>query len=74
MSTAELAELTKGLTPEQLAASETQNHDAEFYTISSVFTALATIAVIMRVSSRHMKKVAVGVDDILVVIALVCLY
>ncbi|KAL9105821.1 MAG: hypothetical protein Q9227_009077 [Pyrenula ochraceoflavens] len=62
-----LASLTAGLTPAQLAALSDQNHDAEVYTVASIFSALAVIAVLIRVTSRHMKKVAFGLDDGLIV-------
>ena len=72
MSSADvIKKLTAGMTPAQLAASKDENHDVEVYTVAIVFSALATLAVIMRVGSRHMKKVAFGVDDALVLIALV---
>ena len=67
-----LASLTKGFTPEQLLMMKDQNHDAEVYTVSVIFSVLAILAVAVRVSSRHMKSVAFGIDDALVVIAMVC--
>lgn len=66
-----LATLTAGLTPEQLFALQNENHDVEVYTCAAVFSALAILAVIMRVTSRHMKKVAFGVDDVLILLAMV---
>lgn len=68
---ASAASLTAGLSPEQLLALKDQNHDAEVYICAVVFTVLAIMAVVVRVTSRHMKNVAVGVDDILVILALV---
>lgn len=68
---AALAQLTAGLTPQQLLQLKDENHDAEVYTCAAVFSALAIIAVILRVTSRHMKKVAFGVDDALITAALV---
>lgn len=70
-ASAALAQLTAGLTPQQLAELKDQNHDAEVYTCAAVFSALAIIAVILRVTSRHMKKVAFGIDDALITAALV---
>ena len=66
-----MASLTAGLTPQQLEVLEDQNHDTEVYVLAAVFSILAIFAVIVRVTSRHMKKVAVGIDDVLVFIALV---
>ena len=66
-----IASLTAGLTPQQLELLEKQNHDTEVYALAAVFSILAILAVIVRVTSRHMKKVAVGIDDVLVFIALV---
>ncbi|MCJ1279146.1 hypothetical protein MMC21_006970 [Puttea exsequens] len=66
-----LASLTKGFTPEQLLMMKDQNHDAEVYTVSVIFSVLAILAVAVRVSSRHMKSVAFGIDDALVVIAMI---
>ena len=66
-----IATLTSGLTPQQLEVLEDQNHDTEVYGFAAVFSSLAIFAVIVRVTSRHMKKVAVGIDDVLVFIALV---
>ena len=66
-----VASLTAGLTPEQLEVLENQNHDTEVYALAAVFSVLAIFAVIVRVTSRHMKKVAVGIDDVLVFVALV---
>ena len=66
-----IASLTAGLTPQQLEVLEDQNHDTEVYVLATVFSILAIFAVIVRVTSRHMKKVAVGIDDVLVFIALV---
>ena len=66
-----IASLTAGLTPQQLEVLKHQNHDTEVYAYAVVFSILAILAVIVRVTSRHMKKVAVGIDDVLVFIALV---
>lgn len=68
---ASVASLTTVLSPEQLLLLKNQDHDAQVYTYAIVFTALTIIAVIMRVTSRHMKRVAVGVDDVLITLALV---
>ena len=68
---ASLASLTAGLSPEQLVLLKDQNHDVQVYTYAIVFTILTIIAVIVRVTSRHMKKVAVGIDDVLIILALV---
>ena len=67
-----IASLTAGLTPDQVHTLEKQNHDVEIYTCSIVFSILAILAVAVRVTSRHMKKVAIGVDDIFIMAALVC--
>ena len=66
-----IASLTAGLTPEQLEVLQNQNHDAEVYALAAIFSILAIFAVIVRVTSRHMKKFAVGIDDVLVFIVLV---
>ena len=66
-----MASLTAGLTPQQVELLKDQNHDTEVYTCAAVFSILAIVAVIVRVTSRHMKKVAVGIDDVLVFVALV---
>ena len=68
---AAVAQLTAGLTPEQLLELKDENHDTEVYTCAAVFSALAIFAVMLRVTSRHMKKVAFGVDDALITAALV---
>ena len=68
---ASLASLTAGLSPEQLVLLKDQNHDVQVYTYAIIFTVLTIIAVIVRVTSRHMKKVAVGIDDVLIILALV---
>ena len=68
-----MASLPPGVTPEKLALlkQKDENHDAEVYTVVAVFTTLAVFATILRLTSRHMKKVAVGIDDVLIVIGLV---
>lgn len=66
-----ITSLTAGLTPQQLEVLKDQNHDTEVYAYAAVFSVLAILAVMVRVTSRHMKKVAVGIDDVLVFIALV---
>lgn len=68
---ASIASLTAGLSPEQLLVLKDENHDVQVYVYATVFTALTIIAVLVRVTSRHMKKVAFGVDDVLVTLALV---
>ncbi len=68
---ASVASLTAGLSPEQLLLLKDQNHDTQVYTYASVFTVLTIIAVVVRVTSRHMKNVAVGIDDVLIILALV---
>ena len=65
-----ITSLTAGLTPQQIEVLKDQNHDTEVYAYAAVFSVLAIFAVIVRVTSRHMKKVAVGIDDVLVFIAL----
>lgn len=67
-----IASLTAGLTPDQVHTLEKQNHDVEIYACSIAFSTLAVLAVAVRVTSRHMKKVAIGFDDILIIAALVC--
>lgn len=66
-----IASLTAGLTPEQLAILQSQNHDAEVYICAAVFSALAVLAVAVRVTSRHLKNVAFEIDDMLIIFALV---
>ena len=66
-----IASLTAGLTPQQVEVLKDQNHDTEVYAYVAVFSILAILAVTVRVTSRHMKKVAVGIDDVLVFTALV---
>jgi len=66
-----IAQLTAGFTPNQLLHLQEQNHDAEVYTCAIVFSVLTILAVTVRVTSRHMKSVAVGIDDVLVMVALV---
>lgn len=68
---ASIASLTAGLSPEQLLILKDQNHDVQVYVYATVFTILTIIAVVVRVTSRHMENVAVGVDDVLVILALV---
>ncbi|KAL8961375.1 MAG: hypothetical protein Q9193_002066 [Seirophora villosa] len=59
------------MTPQQYAVLEAENHDAEIFSVVIVFTILAVLATLLRVTSRHMKKVAVGADDVLIVAGLV---
>ncbi|KAL9010301.1 MAG: hypothetical protein Q9173_004755 [Seirophora scorigena] len=59
------------MTPQQYAVLEAENHDAEILSVVIVFTILAVLATLLRVTSRHMKKVAVGADDVLIVVGLV---
>jgi len=66
-----LSSLTAGLTPDQISALKGQNHDTEIYTCAAVFSTLALFAVIVRVASRHTKHVTVGIDDVMVIVALV---
>lgn len=66
-----IASLTAGLSQEQLMLLKDENHDTQVYVVAIVFTILTVIATVMRVTSRHMKKVAVGIDDILIILALV---
>lgn len=68
---ASVASLTAGLSPEQLLLLKDENHDTQVYAWAIVFTILTVIATVMRVTSRHMKKVAVGIDDVLIILALV---
>lgn len=68
---AAVASLTAGLSPEQLLLVKDQNHDVQVYTCAIVFTILTIIAVVVRVTSRNMKNVAVGIDDVLIILALV---
>ncbi|KAL9051640.1 MAG: hypothetical protein Q9206_004628 [Seirophora lacunosa] len=59
------------MTPQQYAVLEAENHDAEILSVVIVFSILAVLATLLRVTSRHMKKVAVGADDVLIVVGLV---
>lgn len=59
------------VTPEELDILRNENHDAEVITIVAVFTTLALIATILRLTSRHLKQVAVGIDDLLIIVGLV---
>ncbi|KAI4086369.1 MAG: hypothetical protein LQ344_007594 [Seirophora lacunosa] len=59
------------MTPQHYAVLEAENHDAEILSVVIVFTILAVLATLLRVTSRHMKKVAVGADDVLIVVGLV---
>ena len=68
---ASIASLTAALSPEQLLLLRDENHDTQVYVVATVFTILTIIATVMRVTSRHMKKVAVGIDDVLIIFALV---
>lgn len=67
---ASVASLTAGLSPQQLLLLKDENHDTQVYVYAIVFTILTIIATVMRVTSRHMKKVAVGIDDVLIILAL----
>ena len=66
-----ITSLTAGLTPQQIEVLKDQNHDTEVYACAAIFSILAILAVTVRVTSRHMKKVAIGIDDVLVFAALV---
>ena len=59
------------ITPQQYAVLKAENHDAEIISVVSVFTVLAVLATILRVTSRHMKNVSIGIDDILILVGLV---
>lgn len=59
------------ITPEELDILRNENHDAEVITIVAVFTTLALIATILRLTSRHLKQVAVGIDDLLIIVGLI---
>ena len=66
-----IASLTAGLTPQQLEVLKDENHNSKVYAYAAVFSILAILAVIVRVTSRHMKNVAIEIDDVLVFVALV---
>ena len=66
-----VASLTAALSSEQLLILKNQNHDTQVYAYATVFTVLTIIATVMRVTSRHMKNVAFGIDDGLIIFALV---
>jgi hypothetical protein len=66
-----LAPLTAGLSPQELVLLKHQNHDTLIYTCAIVFSVLTFVAVFVRVTSRHMKNVTVGIDDVLIIVALV---
>lgn len=68
-----ISSLTEGLTPDELALLRDQNSDGELYSCAATFSLLAIASVVLRVTSRHMKNVAFGLDDALVIIALVIL-
>lgn len=58
--------------PAQIAILETENNDKKIYVYVIIFTVLAVFATAIRVTSRHTKKKAlIGLDDILVMAALV---
>ena len=71
---ASIASQIAGLTPEQLLVLKDENHDVKVYTYAVVFTVLTILAVLVRVTSRQMKDVAFGIDDGLIVLALVWIY
>ena len=62
------------LSQDELMRTRSDNHDVEIYTVSAVFSVLAIVTVVARVMSRHLKSSAVGVEDALVIAALVCLH
>lgn len=66
-----MASSLASITPEQYAMLKAENHDAEIYSVVIVFTTLAVIATVLRITSRHMKNVAIGADDILIMIGLI---
>ena len=47
------------------------NHDAELLSVIIVFSFLAIAAVNLRLISRRLKEVAIGLDDMLIVSGLV---
>ena len=65
------ASITAGLTPERIAALDGQSHDLGVYTYATIFSALSILAVAMRLTSKHMKKLTFDIDDLLIVFALV---
>ena len=71
---ASIASQIAGLTPEQLLVLKNENHDVKVYTYAVVFIVLTILAVLVRVTSRQMKDVAFGIDDGLIVLALVWIY
>lgn len=61
----------KDFTPEEIKILQKENHDVEVITIVVIFTLLSVITTVLRLTSRHMKKTAVGIDDFLIIIGLV---
>ena len=49
---------------------QNQNHDAEVITVAVVFSVLSICAVLLRLTSRHMKNATVEIDDLMIVFAL----
>ena len=49
----------------------TENHDAELYAVTIIFTVLAVTAAVLRIISTRMRRTPLGIDDYLVLLALV---
>lgn len=48
------------------------NHDAEIIGVVVAFTVLTLFAFTLRAISRRMKRIAFGLEDVLLTLALVC--
>lgn len=59
------------ITPELYAVLKAEKHDAEILPVVIGFATLPVVATVLRVTSRHMKNVALGVDDVLILIGMV---
>lgn len=68
---ASLASLPAGMSLRQLLLLKDENHDTQVYVYAILFTILTIITTDMRVTARHLKKVAVGIDSVLIILSLV---
>ena len=66
-----IASAGEDITPEERERMQDENYDIMYYTVSAVLSALSILAVMMRTSSRHLKKKAVGIDDLLIALSTV---
>lgn len=69
-----MAPSTATPSPAEIALLERQTNDTKIFVFVIIFTVLAVSATTIRVTSRYAKKALIGLDDILVIVALVIIH